>query len=135
MNCNDYQRMINKFIDSDMRATESADLFRHLGGCAQCREFMDTLMKLNMQLDKVFRHDESDSVPGERQRFPAGRRSFSNLSLRLKAPQNSTTSRIHLRSSTATLILLSLFLIGVLFSMRIEVKPPTDLVPATTVTP
>ena len=53
MNCVEYQRMISRFVDLEVRATASAQLFEHLGTCAQCREFFDTLTKLNMELEKA----------------------------------------------------------------------------------
>lgn len=65
MNCRDYQRMINKLIDFEVKATESAEIFEHLGGCLECREFLDTLMKLNAELDKVRSPIDVDEKPLE----------------------------------------------------------------------
>jgi predicted anti-sigma-YlaC factor YlaD len=52
MNCVDYQRTISRLVDLEVKAAASADLFEHLGKCAECRGFLDTLTKLNMELDK-----------------------------------------------------------------------------------
>jgi predicted anti-sigma-YlaC factor YlaD len=53
MNCRDYQQMINKFLDLELKAAASGELFEHLGKCAQCREFLDTMIRLAAELDKV----------------------------------------------------------------------------------
>ena len=52
MNCRDYQQMISRLVDLELKAAASSDLFEHLGKCAQCREFFDSLTKLNMELEK-----------------------------------------------------------------------------------
>lgn len=53
MNCSEYQRMISKFVDFEIKATQNVNMFEHLAKCAQCREFFDVLMNLNVELDKV----------------------------------------------------------------------------------
>ena len=53
MNCVEYQRMISRLVDLEAKATESKELFEHLGKCADCRAFFDTLAKLNMELEKA----------------------------------------------------------------------------------
>ena len=45
--------MISRLVDLELNAAASAELFEHLGKCAQCREFLDTMMKLAAELDKV----------------------------------------------------------------------------------
>ena len=53
MNCRDYQQMISKLVDLELKATVSSELFEHLGKCAECREFFDTLMKLTAELERI----------------------------------------------------------------------------------
>jgi predicted anti-sigma-YlaC factor YlaD len=45
--------MISRLVDLELKATASAELFEHLGKCAQCREFFDNLMRLNLELDNA----------------------------------------------------------------------------------
>jgi predicted anti-sigma-YlaC factor YlaD len=45
--------MISRLVDLELKATTSSELFEHLGRCAQCREFYDTMMKLSAELDKI----------------------------------------------------------------------------------
>jgi predicted anti-sigma-YlaC factor YlaD len=53
MNCVEYQRMISRLVDLEVKATASAELFDHLGKCADCRAFFETLTKLNIELEKA----------------------------------------------------------------------------------
>jgi len=46
MNCRDYQQMISKLVDLELKATVSSELFEHLGK-------FDTLMKLTAELERI----------------------------------------------------------------------------------
>jgi predicted anti-sigma-YlaC factor YlaD len=63
MNCVEYQRLISKFVDFELKAKASAELFEHLGKCAQCREFFETLLKLNTELEKAQLLTELSETP------------------------------------------------------------------------
>lgn len=68
MNCRDYQQVISKFVDLELKATASAELFEHLGKCAQCREFLDTMMKLSAELDKIGTPLELSEIASDQRR-------------------------------------------------------------------
>jgi predicted anti-sigma-YlaC factor YlaD len=53
MNCVDYQKLISRVVDLEVKATASGALFEHLGKCAQCREWLDTLLRMNVEYEKI----------------------------------------------------------------------------------
>jgi predicted anti-sigma-YlaC factor YlaD len=66
MNCVEYQRTISRFVDLEVKATASADLFEHLGKCADCRQWFDTLLRLNVECDKIqltFESENESNIP------------------------------------------------------------------------
>jgi predicted anti-sigma-YlaC factor YlaD len=120
MNCRDYQQMINRFVDLEQQASASAELFEHLGKCAKCREFFDTMMKLSTELDKIAVPLDLSEAPSS-QRFYAGDR---KPAPRL-AQHRSLRSRI---SDFALLIIVTLF-IGLLFSVNISAQRQSEPIP------
>jgi predicted anti-sigma-YlaC factor YlaD len=127
MNCRDYQQMISRLVDLELRAAASAELFEHLGRCAECREFLDTMMKLTAELDKIGMPLEFTEAVGGNKRLYVGDRPSA---LRLGQPR-SLRSRL---STFALLIMLTLF-IGLLFSVDISAQRsqepiPQELVPS-----
>ncbi len=67
MTCADYQRTINRFIDHEVKATECAELFEHLGKCA---EFCGTA-QANMRLQVVVEPADAFSAWVAQQKQPA----------------------------------------------------------------
>ena len=125
MNCVDYQQMINRLIDHELKATASAKLFEHLGKCAECREFLDTMMKLTAKLDKVEMPPEL-SEEASRLVYVADRKSAPRI-----AQRRSFRARI---STFALLIMLTLF-IGLLFSVNIDKPSQAEPIPLELVQP
>ncbi|MCX6143379.1 MAG: hypothetical protein NTZ35_09175 [Ignavibacteriales bacterium] len=126
MNCVEYQQMISRLVDLELKAAASTELFEHLGKCAECREFLDTMMKLTAELDKVgmpLEHSESISD----KRFYVGDR----MSAPRMAGPRSFRSRI---STFALLIMLTLF-IGLLFSVNISAQRTQEPIPQELVQP
>ena len=45
MNCETYRQQLSLMMDADPGGLEQAGLFAHLGGCAECRHFFDSLIR------------------------------------------------------------------------------------------
>ena len=120
MNCNDYQHWINRFTDHEARATESAELFEHLGKCAECRGFLDALMKLNAELDRVQTVAELENDMSTEHRAFGDRRAVRGVT-----KQTSLRSRV---STFALLIIVTLF-IGTLLSVDVRMQRTPEPVP------
>jgi predicted anti-sigma-YlaC factor YlaD len=125
MNCRDYQQMISRLVDLEVKATASAALFEHLGKCAECREFLDTMMKLTAELDKAAMPQELSEEASKRP-YVADRRPAPRM-----AQRRSLRSRI---SDFALLIIVTLF-IGLLFSVNINAQRPPEPIPQDLVQP
>jgi predicted anti-sigma-YlaC factor YlaD len=120
MNCGDYQHMISRLVDLDLKATASSELFVHLGKCAQCREFLDTTMKLNAELDKIGVMPELLEGANYQQPFVVA-----SMSVPRFGQHRSLGSRI---STFALLLMVTLF-IGLLFSVNIDKPSQTEPIP------
>ena len=61
MNCEDYQQLVSKLLDNSLGKGKTADMFRHLGECDECRAFFGTSMYLRhaMQSAPPMRATES----------------------------------------------------------------------------
>jgi len=46
VDCNAKQEQLSLLLDGETAALEQADLFAHLGACADCRDWFDTLARL-----------------------------------------------------------------------------------------
>jgi predicted anti-sigma-YlaC factor YlaD len=126
MNCSENQRMISRFVDLEVKATASGDLFEHLGKCAQCREFLEGTMTLIAELDKAGMPPELSEVAGNERE---------HLGARVSVPRYGQHRSLRSRISTfALLIMLTLF-IGVLFSVNISAQRPQEPVPQELVQP
>jgi predicted anti-sigma-YlaC factor YlaD len=51
MNCTEYQRVINRLVDLEVKARDSAGLFLHLATCSECRDFYETITRLNAGIE------------------------------------------------------------------------------------
>jgi len=120
MNCNDYQRWISRFIDQETSATDSSELFEHLGKCAECRGFLDALMKLNAELDRVQTVAESETTISTQHRAFGDRRTVRGV-----AKHGTLRSRI---STFALLIMVTLF-IGILLTVDVRMQRTPEPVP------
>jgi len=125
MNCRDYQQMISRLVDLELNAAASAELFEHLGKCAQCREFLDTMMKLTAELDKIGVSQELSEEASKRP-YVGDRKSTPRLS-----QHRSLRSRI----STFALLVMVTLIIGLLFSVNISAQRPPEPVPQELVQP
>lgn len=122
MNCDDYQRMISKLIDREIRHAESAAVFGHLAECALCRNFYHDLQALNSSLDRL-----ADAVP------EGMVREFRRPSVpSMMRPQTLWAQRIPLRLPVLAL-LVCVVLASVFMSFSTETVYVTKL-PATVVT-
>jgi predicted anti-sigma-YlaC factor YlaD len=126
MNCRDYQQMISKLVDLELKATASGEVFEHLGQCAQCREFLETTMKLTAELDNIGMLAELAEAAGNHRPFVGARTSVPSF-----GQHRSLRSRI---STFALLIMVTLF-IGLLFSVNISAQKPPEPIPQELVQP
>ena len=125
MNCVEYQQTISRLVDLELKAATSAELFEHLGKCAECREFLDTMMKLTAELDKIGMPQELSEEASKRA-YVADRKS---------APRRAQRRSFRARISTfALLIMLTLF-IGLLFSVNIDKPSQAEPIPLELVQP
>jgi predicted anti-sigma-YlaC factor YlaD len=116
MNCNDYQQWINRFIDHEARATESAELFEHLGTCAECRVFYDTIVTLGAELDKIdLSLNESADAQWSPSRQPINR-----------IPEQ---RRIVPRPSTLAFVIVVMLVVSLLFSVNVTIEKPAQTTP------
>jgi predicted anti-sigma-YlaC factor YlaD len=53
MTCDDYKLKISALLDGEIAAADSAEIFRHMGTCIDCRQFWQDVFGLNAQLDVV----------------------------------------------------------------------------------
>jgi len=44
--CNEYQQQISQYIDNQLEDSDTSELFRHLGDCEECRDFLKSILKL-----------------------------------------------------------------------------------------
>jgi predicted anti-sigma-YlaC factor YlaD len=126
MNCRDYQQMISKLVDLELKAAASAELFEHLGKCAECRGFLDTMMKLTAELDRTGMPLELSEVANYQRPYVGARVPISQF-----GQHHSLRSRI---STFALLIMVTLF-IGLLFSVNISAQRPQEPIPQELVQP
>jgi predicted anti-sigma-YlaC factor YlaD len=120
MTCADHQRTINRFIDHEIKATECAELFRHLGACVECRRFYDTILSLGAELDKV--HLTIDGMPAiPWQPSAAASRQPGYLITDQK--------RIAPRSSSLVFAVVVILLVTLLFSINVTIEKPAQAAP------
>jgi predicted anti-sigma-YlaC factor YlaD len=46
VNCDNYSEQVSLLVDADLASNLHADLFAHLGHCAECRTLLDTALRL-----------------------------------------------------------------------------------------
>jgi predicted anti-sigma-YlaC factor YlaD len=44
--CEEYQEIVSAYVDGESTSEETAEVFFHLGTCAECRTFMTSLLRL-----------------------------------------------------------------------------------------
>ena len=116
MNCEEYQRMINRFIDHEMKAIECTELFEHLATCEPCRQFYDAMIALGAELDKV--HVSADEP------VAASWRPDRQSTLKF-----TDQTRVAPRPSTLAFIIVAVFLVGLLFSVNVTIEKPAPPTP------
>jgi len=122
MTCAEHQRTINRFTDHEVKAAECAELFGHLGTCAECRQFYDTMLTLAAELDNV--HLAIDEVQ-------ASARLQGSESIRQPGYGVVGQTRIAPRSSSVVLAAVALLVITLLFSINVTIEKPTPTSPST----
>jgi predicted anti-sigma-YlaC factor YlaD len=123
MTCADHQRTINRFIDQEIKATESAELFEHLGKCPECRRFYDSIITLAAQLERVqLSIDEISEAPWQ----PGVAAS------RMPVHHITGQKRIAPRPSTLAFVIVVMFVVSFLFSVSVTIEKPVQIPPTTT---
>ena len=117
--CEEYELAISCYVDGELDAGKRSILFGHLSTCGPCAEFLGRIVEVRIEAAKQPRATVLDRPVSQRPPIPlyGGR------------------PEVGFRTSTIALMLFSLFILGVLFSARIEVQPPVENNPATTMTP
>ena len=70
--CEEYQEMISAYLDDELSKREVSRMFYHLGECAECKDFMRSLLKLRSAIrETATLHEESFASSGKfwRRRF------------------------------------------------------------------
>ncbi len=119
MNCGDHQRTINRFIDNEIKATDCTELFGHLGKCAECRQFYDSINRLGIELDKI------GSPVGEFADVPQRR-------VLDFAHQFGRQRRIAPRPSTLAFVIVLMLVVSLLFSVNVTIEKPAQALPTET---
>jgi hypothetical protein len=65
MNCEDYQQLVSKLLDNSLEKGKTADVFRHLGECDECRAFFGTSMHLRHAMQSAPPMQATESVDRE----------------------------------------------------------------------
>jgi len=118
MKCDEYQRMINKFIDHELKAAECSAMFDHLGTCMECRQFYDSINALGTELDKI-------PFPNEEVTFRQ-----SGWSKRQPTYSIADHKRIAPRPSTLAVAIIVLLVVGLLFSVNVTIEKPAQPMPS-----
>ena len=72
---NEYQQQISEYIDNQLEDSDTSRLFRHLGDCEECRDFLKSILKLRSAiLQDVLRQP---SISGKHARAKVGKFSIS----------------------------------------------------------
>jgi predicted anti-sigma-YlaC factor YlaD len=50
MNCEQYEEYTSRFIDGELEIVSETELFKHLGTCEQCRNFLKEALNLRSEL-------------------------------------------------------------------------------------
>ena len=60
MTCEEYQFQISQYVDRELADREAGVLFAHLGECAACRSFLQSVLQLRSSIqDDILRESES----------------------------------------------------------------------------
>ncbi|MGA3243876.1 MAG: zf-HC2 domain-containing protein [Bacteroidota bacterium] len=120
MTCGDHQRSINRFIDHEIKASECAELFEHLGTCMECRRFYDSIIALGAELDKV--HLTIDEMPATG--WQPGVEANRQPEYRVPGQR-----RIAPRSSSLIFAIVAILLVTLLFSINVTIEKPAQIAP------
>jgi predicted anti-sigma-YlaC factor YlaD len=118
--------MISRFVDLEMKATASGDLFEHLGKCAQCREFLEAAMTLIAELDKAGMPPELSEAAGNEREY---------LGARVSVPRYGQHRSLRSRLSDFALLIIVTLFIGLLFSVNISAQRQPEPIPQGMVQP
>ena len=119
MTCADHQRTINRFIDHEVKATDCAELFKHMGNCAECRQFYDSINYLGTELDRLHSPIEEFAHVAQRQAQDSMYRFGSQ-------------KRIAPRPSTLAFVIVLMLVVSLLFSVNVTIEKPTQSLPSET---
>jgi predicted anti-sigma-YlaC factor YlaD len=123
MTCADHQRTINKLIDHEAKATECAELFEHLGTCAECRRFCDTIITLGAELDKVHSSIGELTEASWQPSVAASRQPVYRIT---------DQKRIAPRPSTLAFVIVVMFVVSLLFSVNVTIEKPVEIMSTAT---
>ena len=123
MTCEDHQRIINRFIDHEVKAAESALMFEHLAQCEECRQFYDSIVQVGVELDKVH-----SSIGETTEAF----RAPGVAANRQLIPRGDDQKRIAPRPSTLAFVIVVMFVVSLLFSVNVTIEKPAQIPPTTT---
>jgi predicted anti-sigma-YlaC factor YlaD len=121
MTCADHQKIINCLIDHEIKATDCAELFEHLGTCAECRRFYDTILTLGTELDKIPPFmDEMTEAPVQPGLAASRRPEYRVADQRRIAP----------RPSSLVFAIVVMLVVTLLFSIDVKIEKPTQVIPS-----
>ena len=64
--CEEYQEMISAYVDDELSKRDVSRMFTHLGECAECKDFMRSLLKLRSAIrETATLHEESAVAPAK----------------------------------------------------------------------
>jgi predicted anti-sigma-YlaC factor YlaD len=107
MNCAECERMISRFVDLEVKATGNGDLFEHLGKCAECRQWLDTLLRMNVEYEKIRLTFESENESNIRPKI----KMMDKLPIHQGLIQTQST-----RARTAAFLMALMLIIGIAWS-------------------
>ena len=66
MTCEEYQLQISQYVDNELGDRDAGVLFAHLGSCATCRGFLQSVLQLRSAIqDDILKESESWEYPPE----------------------------------------------------------------------
>lgn len=64
--CEEYQEMISAYVDDELSKRDVSRMFYHLGECAECKNFMRSLLKVRSAIrETAMFHEESAAAPSK----------------------------------------------------------------------
>jgi predicted anti-sigma-YlaC factor YlaD len=115
MTCHECERGISRLMDGEAKASDSANLFDHLTGCGACREFFDTLGRLNIEIER--RREFGEASDAQEARHGRGADSHA-------LPPVTGQRGLFPRPSTVAVAVVTWIIVGLLFSVNITIEKP-----------